>query len=35
MSFDYTLQVEDLYTFDYLDVIEALKEMEEENEKEI
>ena len=29
MNFDYEIQVEDLYSFDYLDLIEALEALEE------
>ncbi len=28
MNFDYEIQVEDLYSFDYLDLIEALETLE-------
>lgn len=28
MNFDYEIQVEDLYSFDYLDLIEALEALE-------
>lgn len=29
MNFDYEIQVEDLYSFDYLDLIEALETLKE------
>lgn len=29
MNFDYEIQVEDLYSFDYLDLVEALEALKE------